>query len=104
MRLATSPATAIPARNTAGSRKRSERNTARKRSFVLGAHRVPGGSDLVAHAPHGHDRRGVAQLAAQLPDVHVHRPRVAGEGIAPDALEQLVSREHEPLVIEQLPE
>jgi hypothetical protein len=36
--------------------------------------------------------------------VHVHRARVAGERVAPDALEQLVARQHEALVVEQLPE
>ena len=29
---------------------------------------------------------------------------VAGERVAPDALEQLVARQHEPAVVEQLPE
>ena len=36
--------------------------------------------------------------------MHVDRARVAGERVAPDALEQLVAREHEPAVVEQLPE
>ena len=36
--------------------------------------------------------------------MHVDSTRVAGEGVAPDALEQLVAREHEPAVVEQLPE
>ena len=34
----------------------------------------------------------------------VDRPRVAGERVAPDPLEQLVAREHEATVVEQLPE
>ena len=34
----------------------------------------------------------------------VDRARVAGERVAPDALEQLVAGEHEPAVVEQLPE
>ena len=34
----------------------------------------------------------------------VDRARVAGEGVPPDALEQLVAGEHEPAVVEQLPE
>src|SRR6185295_18371177 len=54
--------------------------------------------------PDRDDRRGVAELPAQLADVHVHRSRVAGEGVAPHALEQLVARQHEALVVEQLPE
>src|SRR5215210_8216976 len=70
----------------------------------LGVHRIPRGADLVAHAPDGHDGRRVAELAAQLPHVDVDRARVACEGIAPDALEQLVASEHEPAVVEQLPE
>ena len=60
--------------------------------------------DLVPDAPDGHDRRGVAELAAELADVDVDGARVAGEGVAPDALEQLVAREHEAAVVEQLPE
>ena len=60
--------------------------------------------DLVADAPDGDDRRRVAELAAQLADVDVDRARVAGEGVAPDALEQLVARQHEAAVVEQLPE
>ena len=36
--------------------------------------------------------------------MHVDRSRVAREGVAPDPLEQLVAREHEPAVIQQLPE
>ena len=36
--------------------------------------------------------------------MHVDRARVAGEGVAPDALEQLVAREDEAPVVEQLPE
>src|SRR5207247_11446425 len=35
---------------------------------------------------------------------NVHGPGVPGESVAPNALEQLVAREHEPAVIEQLPE
>src|SRR6266511_1919816 len=34
----------------------------------------------------------------------VHGPRVAREGVAPDALEELISREYEPAVVEKLPE
>ena len=62
------------------------------------------GLDLVADAPDRHDRRRVAELAAQLAHVHVDRARVARERVAPDALEQLVAREHEPAMVEQLPE
>ena len=36
--------------------------------------------------------------------MHVDRARVAREGVAPDALEQLVARQHEAAVVEQLPE
>ena len=60
--------------------------------------------DLVADAPHGDDRRGVPELATDLAHVDVDGARVAGEGVAPDALEQLVPGEHEPSVVEQLPE
>ena len=34
----------------------------------------------------------------------VNGARVAREGVAPDPLEQLVAREHEPAMVEQLPE
>src|SRR5438552_3448771 len=93
------PASTTPARNSAGRRKRSERNTG------LGAlDGVPGRRDLVADAPDGHDRRRVAELAPQLAHVHVDRPRVAGEGVAPHALQELVAGQDEPAVVEQLPE
>src|SRR3990172_7799561 len=59
---------------------------------------------LVADAPDRHDRGGVAELAPELTDVDVHGPRVAGERVAPHALEQLVTGQHEPLVVEELPE
>jgi hypothetical protein len=36
--------------------------------------------------------------------VHVDRARVAGEGVAPHALEKLVARQHEAAVVQQLPE
>ena len=36
--------------------------------------------------------------------MHVDGAGIAGEGVAPDALEQLVTREDEPAVVEQLPE
>src|SRR5205823_3526921 len=65
---------------------------------------VPRGRDLVADPPDGHDRRGLAELAAELADVHVDGPRVAGEGVAPDALQELVAREDETAVVEELPE
>src|SRR4051812_1361710 len=99
-----SPATTIPARKMSGSRTRSDP----KRAIALVLRRFPLGvlrrRHLVADAPHGDDRRCVAELAAQLADVHVDRARVACEGVAPHALEQLVARQHEAAVIEQLPE
>src|SRR3954471_13801633 len=73
-------------------------------TVLLGADRVPSGPDLVAHAPHGHDGRRLAELAAQLPHVDVHGARVPGERVAPDALEQLVTREYETAVVEELPQ
>ena len=51
-----------------------------------------------------HDRAGLADLAAQLAHVHVDRARVARERVAPHALEQLVARQHEAAVVEQLPQ
>src|SRR5262245_2559683 len=92
----------MPARKRAGRRKRSEWNIAlplTRRADGLLRRR-----DLVPDAPHGHDRRGFAELAAELAHVDVHRARVPRERIAPDALEQLVSREHDPAMVEQLPE
>src|SRR6476659_8914264 len=71
------------------------------RRFLAGVLR---GRDLVAHAPDRDDRRGVAELAPQLPYVDVDGARVSREGVAPHTLEQLVACEHEPAVVEQLPE
>src|SRR5207237_4178587 len=61
-------------------------------------------TDLVPHAPDRDDGRRVAELASELADVDVDRARVPGEGVAPDSLEQLVAREDEAAVVEQLPE
>ena len=61
-------------------------------------------ADLVADAPDRDDRRRVAELAPQLAHVDVDRARVARERVAPDPLEQLVARQHEAAVVEQLPE
>src|SRR5204862_5880072 len=61
------------------------------------------GRDLVADAPNSHDRGRLAELPPQLADVHVDRAGVAREGVAPDPLEQLIAREHEAAVVEQLP-
>src|SRR4051795_7058626 len=103
----TTPDSRSPARNSRGRRTRSDEKRAgtasplRRRDFLLRVARV---RDLVADAPDGHDRRGIAELAAQLPDVDVHRSRVTCERVAPDALEQLVAGQHEPAVVEQLPE
>src|SRR3954469_1215183 len=108
MSVVTMLASTMPARKSSGSRTRSDEKTAGMATGVLGCAGVPlrlaGGADLVADAPHGNDRRGVAELAAELPDVDVDRARVAGEGVAPDALEQLVARQDEPAVVEELPE
>src|SRR5262249_47538855 len=93
------PATTMPARKSAGNRKRSERSMSRARGRS-----VPRRRDLVADPPHGHDRRRVTELPAKLAHVDVHGAGVAGERVAPHALEQLVPRQHEPAVVEQLPE
>src|SRR6266542_3171178 len=100
---ATSPNRITPARNSAGSWKRSERNTPALPELSARG-RLASGRHLVADAPDGDDWRGFAELAAQLANVHVDRARVAGERVAPDALEQLVARQHQPAVVEQLPE
>src|SRR6266446_6275004 len=36
--------------------------------------------------------------------MHVDRARIAGKGVTPDPFEQLVARQDEPAMIEQLPE
>src|SRR5262247_1392917 len=104
MTVETTPANAAPARKRAGSRKRSDISYLP----LLGAdrvlRRVLGGRGLVPHAPHGHDRRRVAELPSQLADVDVDRPGITGERVAPDPLQQLVARQHETVVVEQLPE
>src|ERR1700751_1007976 len=100
MSVATKPASRMPMRNSAGSRKRSDlKNTA-----ALGRVVARSRAGLVADPPHRHDRRSVAELPPQLAHVDVDRPRIAREGVAPHALEQLVAREHEAAVVEQLPE
>src|SRR5690349_21646718 len=89
MSVVTRPARMIPARNTSGSRTRSEPKRmplVLRRIFL----RVLRRRDLVADAPDGDDRRRVAELSPQLADVDVDGARVAGEGVAPHALEQLV--------------
>ena len=77
---------------------RTQKRTSRARSdrSIVG--------HLVADAPDGDDGAGVADLAAQLAHVDVDRARVAGERVAPDALEQLVARQHHAAVLEQGPE
>src|SRR5262245_10508835 len=92
----------IAARNRAGSRKRSDRNTALLRS--LGADRIPRGCDLVPHPPHGDDRRGIPEFAPDLPDMDVDGPGVPGERVAPDPLEQLIAGEDDATMVEELPE
>src|SRR5690606_22124724 len=63
--------------------------------------RSPLGGDLVARAPDGLDRAGVAQLAPQLAHVDVDRAGVAEEGEAPDPLEQLLAGEDQAPVLDQ---
>src|SRR5437868_8038467 len=87
----------MPEAGTEATRTWAEPSALRLGGFARRAH-------LVAHAPHGDDRRRVAELAAELAHVYVDRARVAGERVSPDALEQLVAGEHEPAVVEQLPE
>src|ERR1700751_2926462 len=98
MSVATAAASTIPSRNNAGSRKRSD--LGRGRLVGDGWPRV----GLVAHPPHGDDRCRIAELPPQLAHVDVDGAGIAGERVPPDPLEQLVAREDQPLVIEQLPE
>src|SRR5947208_10200812 len=93
----------MPSRNNAGSRKRSDLSIG-PYTVALGTDRVPRGPDLVADTPHGHDRRSLAELPAQLAHVNVHGARVPSERVAPHPLEQLVAGEDEPTVVEELPE
>src|SRR5579864_1022439 len=118
--VVTRAATRMPQRKISGRRTRSDENTppssleprvhyrtlrvsvaSGPRGVLL---RVADRRDLVADTPDRDDRRGVAELAPQLTDVHVNGSRVAGEGVAPDPLEQLVARQDEPTVVEQFPE
>src|SRR5579884_1452690 len=98
MSVATTPASTIPTRNSAGSRKRSDLST--------GSSAGCGGSrgGLVPDSPNGDDRRRVAELPPQLADVDIDGPGIAGERVSPHALEQLVARQDEAAVIEELPE
>src|SRR5262245_10440191 len=83
-----SAARRIPARKTSGRRTRSDPTIALSLRRLLAG--VLCRRHLVADAPHRDDRRSVAELAAQLPHMDVDRARVAGERVAPDALEQLI--------------
>src|SRR6476469_9669859 len=94
---ATTAASTIPTRNSAGSRKRSDR----KNTVLRGGRR---GRGLVPDPPHGHARRRAAELLPQLPNVNVDRARVTGKRVAPRALEQLVAREDEAAMVEELPQ
>src|SRR5581483_3848009 len=87
---ATIPARTIPARKRSGSRTLRDLNIAPTC--------CSGGRGVLLSVACGRD------LVPDAPDVDVHRPRVAGEGVAPHTLEQLVAREHEAAVVEQLPE
>src|SRR5579859_7425905 len=70
IRVVTIPAITRPARKRSGRRKRSDENTV---APILNGPCVPlglaGRRDLVADAPHRHDRGGLAELAPQLADV-----------------------------------
>src|SRR5947208_12031487 len=96
---ATTAASTIPSTNSAGSRKRSELSTGRL--LDAGGGRRGG---LVPNPPHRDDRRRVAELPPQLPHVDVDGARVTRERVAPDPLEQLIAREDQALVVEELPE
>ena len=60
-------------------------------------------ADLIPHAPHRHDRTIVAKLAPQLADVHIDRARITRERVSPDALEQLITRQHIAALLQQRP-
>src|SRR6476660_8638499 len=94
-------ASTIPARKTSGRRTRSDPMTLGLRRFLACILR---GRDLVAHAPHGDDRRRIAELPPELTHMDVDRARVSREGVTPDALEQLIPRQHETAMVEQLPQ
>ena len=98
-----SPKTRTTARNTAVRRNRSVPSMG-FRVEPRGSTRRAVRRDLVADAPHGDDRRCIAELAPDLAHVDVDGARVPGERVAPHALEELVAREDDPAVVEQLPE
>src|SRR5689334_12043393 len=56
---------------------------------------------LVPGAPHGLDGTGVAELAPELPDVHVDRAAVAEEREAPDPLQELLARQDQATVLDE---
>src|SRR3954451_21150561 len=86
-----SPSARPPATSTGTSRRTTSRSLS-DRNIV---------GHLVSDAPHGHHRAGVADLAAQLPNVHVDGARVARERVAPHPLEELVARQHDAVVLHQ---
>src|SRR4029079_5849003 len=59
--------------------------------------------ELVAGAANRPDEVGTVELAAQLPDVHVDRPGTAGEGQAPDALEDPLPPDYDARRLRELP-
>src|SRR5437764_12122693 len=93
----------MPSRKSAGRRKRSELSI-RTYTVVLGVDCISSRADLVPHPPHGHDRRGLAELAPQLSHVHTDAARVAGELAAPDPFQELSAGEHGATMVEELPQ
>src|SRR5919106_1377648 len=81
-------------------RARRRRSPPRRRQVVRGSRREPSlRPEAISRAPNGQDQLGVAgitlDLLAQVPDVHVDRPRLSVVGAAAQALEQLAPREYD---------
>src|SRR5207244_11883947 len=88
------------ARGTGGPRGRRSGRSPRTDAFA--ASRAGSLScGLVPRAADGSDQLGPAELAPELRDVDVDRPRPAVVRHPPNAVEQLLAREHDPVVLDE---
>src|SRR5262249_28536524 len=70
-------------------------------SGIASAASVLGPDGLVPRAADGPDQLRLAELPAELRDVHVDRARPARVGHPPDAIEELIAADDDPGVLDQ---